>query len=206
MTGGGDVSVREKTSLIDEAVGHVRAGRITKAAAARIAGCHVTTIHRHLRAERGDAKPRVRRPPRDALLDLVEAHGITGAAERIGAKDATVRKWLTDYGVMPPHRPRRAVVPHIERLERGRMLRHRFLEHRSYADIARLEGVPSWAVTEWYRRNNLDTGPWRARLNGARRLLTSRSPFKRHRAEEEWAALWEEIIGILGLRKELEVL
>lgn len=207
MTGGGEVSVsREKTSLIDETLVHVREGRISKTQAARIAGCHVTTIHRRLREERGDAKPRVRRPPRDALLDSVEAHGITGAAERIGAKEATVRKWLTDYGVMPPRRPRRAEVPHIERLERGCMLRHRFIEHLPYAGIAAVEGVPSWAVTEWYRRNNLDTGPWRARLNGARRLLGSRSPFKRRRAEEEWAALWAEIIDILQIRDELEVL
>ena len=123
-------------------------------------------------------------------------------ARRIGMSESSVRNAMKRHGV-----PVRASAPtYVDILDerRDEVLRLRYGEWLTHAEIGERIGVPMASVQEWFTARRLDMREYGEEIRILRRRMASKSPFKRRRYEAEWDRVRAEVVEHLGIRDIVE--
>lgn len=123
-------------------------------------------------------------------------------ARRIGMSESSVRNAMRRHKV--PVRANAQTYVDILDERRDEVLRLRYGEWLTHAEIGERIGVPMASVQEWFTARRLDMGEYGEKVRVLRKRVNNKSPFKRRRYEAEWDRVRAEVVEHLGIRDIVE--
>jgi len=126
-------------------------------------------------------------------------------ARRIGMSESAVRNAMRRHGVPSRTKAAQTYVGILDE-RRDEVLRLRYGEWLTHAEIGERIGVPMASVQEWFTNRGLDMGEYGEEVRVLRRRMASKSPFKRRRYEAEWDRVRAEVVEHLGIRDIVEAI